>query len=302
MSNLSERLAGLSPEKRKLLELRMRVAHTQATGSALVPRPRPDGTAPLSFAQQRLWVLERMNPGSGLYNIPHPLGIVGPLSVDALHRALNALRARHETLRTVFSESSGEPLQVILPPFDFPLELQDISALAEAEREEEVRRQVHLDANTGFDLERGPLLRARLLRTEAEEHVLLLCMHHIVSDGWSMGVLARELGDLYAAELSGAPDPLPPLPIQYADFAVWQREHLTGDTLARDVAFWRGALGGAPVALELPTDRPRPPLPSHVGDRMEVTIPTVLARGLRELARAEEPRSSPCCWPRSAWC
>jgi len=287
MSNLSERLAGLSPEKRKLLELRMKVAQTQGTRSTLVPRPRPDGTAPLSFAQQRLWVLDQMNPGSAVYNIPHPLKIVGPLAVDALRSALNALCVRHETLRTVFAEGDGEPMQVILPPYDFPLEVEDLAGMEEGEREREALRRIRENANAGFDLRRGPLLRVRLVRMAPEEHLLLICMHHIVTDGWSLGVLARELGKMYAAELDGSGDPLPALPIQYADFAVWQREHLTGDTLERDLAFWRRALGGAPVALELPTDRPRPPLPSHVGENTQVRIAPALAGRLRDFARAE---------------
>ncbi len=288
MTDIQNRLAGLSPEKRRLLELRMQMQRAQTAGPALVPRPR-GGRLPLSFAQQRLWVLDQLDPGSAAYNMPSPLLLRGPLDVGALERALDALRERHESLRTTFAVAEGEdePVQVIHPFVPVPLPVEDLSALTEDERYAETDRQVHADANTGFDLAQGPLFRARLLRLQAEEHVLLLCLHHSISDGWSLGILARELGALFAAFNEGQPNPLPPLPVQYPDFAIWQREHMAGENLARHLEFWRTALAGAPPALELPTDHPRPAQESHRGVLFRGRVSPELTGRLRALAQAE---------------
>jgi len=287
MADVLKRVQDLTPERRKLLEMRLRMQQAQAAGPELRARAWVSGTAPLSFAQARLWVLDRMDPGSAAYNMPHPLRIGGELRVDALAGALDALRARHATLRTTFEEQGGGPVQVIHPPEARPLPVVDLSPLSTEEREAEVRRRIDADANTGFDLVRGPLVRAELLRLSAGEHVLLLCMHHAVSDGWSMGVFAAELGALYAALGEGREPHLPPLPVQYADFAAWQREALAGDTLGRLTAFWRAALAGAPPALELPTDRVRPPAETHRGQTLKTRISPDAAARLREFARAE---------------
>ncbi|HEU4883622.1 MAG TPA: amino acid adenylation domain-containing protein [Longimicrobium sp.] len=286
-ADVSGRLRELSPERRALLVMRRRMQEAQASGPELRRRPRPGGTAPLSYAQARLWVLDRMDPGSAAYNMPHPLRIRGALDASALARALDALRARHETLRTTFEERDGGPVQVIHPPEARPLPVADLSDLSADAREAEVRRRMDDDANTGFDLVRGPLIRAELLRLADDEHVLLLCMHHIVSDGWSMGVFARELGTLYAAFRDGREPHLAPLPVQYADFAAWQHEALAGETLDRLAAFWRAALDGAPPALELPTDRIRPAAESHRGRTLKTRIAPAAAARLREFARAE---------------
>ncbi|HEU4884058.1 MAG TPA: amino acid adenylation domain-containing protein, partial [Longimicrobium sp.] len=288
MTDLQNRLAGLSPEKRRLLELRMQLQRAQAAGPVLAPRPRAGAPLPLSFSQQRLWVLDRLDPGSTAFNLHRPLRLRGGLDVAALERALDALRARHESLRTTFAEGDdGAPVQVIHPFAPMPLPVEDLSALAETEREAAVHARVHADAGTGFDLVAGPLFRARLLRLGADEHVLLLAIHHVIADGWSLGILARELGALYAAFQAGAPDPLPPLPVQYADYAQWQREHLTGETLEKQRAFWRGALAGAPPALELPTDAPRPPAERHRGRVWRDRIEPELAQRVRALAAEE---------------
>ncbi|WP_420130680.1 amino acid adenylation domain-containing protein [Longimicrobium sp.] len=291
MTDLQGRLAGLSPEKRRLLELRMQLQRTHAAGPALVPRPRT-GPLPLSFSQRRLWVLDRLDPGSTAFNLMRPLRLHGVLDVAALERALDAVRARHESLRTTFTEGAdGAPVQVVHPFAPVPLPVEDLAALADEAREAAVHDRVHADAATGFDLVAGPLFRARLLRLRDDEHVLLLAMHHVISDGWSLGILASELGALYAAFRAGAPDPLPALPVQYADYAAWQREHLSGATLEKQRAFWRGALAGAPPALELPTDAPRPPAERHRGrvwhDRMEPEL------GQRIRALAAEERTTP---------
>jgi amino acid adenylation domain-containing protein len=287
MTDLQSRLAGLTPEKRRLLELRMQLARAQAAGPALAPRPR-GGALPLSFSQQRLWVLDRLEPGTAAYNLLRPLRLAGVLDVAALERSLDALRARHESLRTTFAEGAdGTPVQVIHPPAAVPLPVEDLSGLPAEEREAVVVERVQADASTGFDLVTGPLFRARLLRLGSEEHVLILCLHHVIADGWSLGIMARELGALYAAFQAGAPDPLPPLPLQYADYALWQREHLTGETLRKQQAFWREALAGAPPALELPTDHPRPPSERHRGRVVHARVEPALADRVRALAQQE---------------
>jgi pristinamycin I synthase-3/4 len=251
------------------------------------PRPRDGNEAPASFAQARLWVVDRLEPGGAFYTMSSPLRIRGALDVAALERALDAVRERHEALRTTFAERGGAPVQVIHPFAPVPLAVDDLSALAADEWEAEVERRVRADANTGFDLVAGPLFRARLLRLGVEEHVLLTCLHHIVSDGWSMGLLSAELGTLYEAFQAARPSPLPPLPVQYADFAAWQRERLSGEELERHLAFWRAALEGAPPALELPSDRPRPATPSHRGRLLKSRVPPDVSASLRALARRE---------------
>ncbi|HEU0052520.1 MAG TPA: condensation domain-containing protein, partial [Longimicrobium sp.] len=265
MTDLLTKLGGLSPEKRKLLELRLKEAQARKA-QAPGPRARAAGEpAPLSFPQQRLWFLDRLSPGTAAYNIPAPIRLRGPLRPAVVERALDALRERHESLRTTFAVRDDEPVQVVHPLVPVPLPVDDLSALSAAARETEVRRIVDGDAHTGFDLERGPLFRARLVRLGDEEHVLALNFHHSISDAWSLGVFSRELERLYDAFLRGEPSPLEPLPLQYADFAHWQREHLSPATVERHLSFWRRVLEGAPPALELPEFRPRPATPSGHG-------------------------------------
>ncbi|HEX8696633.1 MAG TPA: amino acid adenylation domain-containing protein [Longimicrobium sp.] len=265
MTDLLSKLAELSPEKRRLLEMRLKTARAQKAGPELAPRGRTGEPFPLSFAQQRLWVLDRLEPGAPTYNVLFPVRLRGPLDVPALERGLDALRERHETLRTTFAERGGRAVQVIHPFEPVPLPVVDLSALPAAEREARAERIASDDANTGFDLERGPVMRARLVRLGPEEHTLLVTIHHIVSDGWSIGIMVSELNRLYDAFRRGEPSPLAPLALQYADYAAWQREYLSGENLKQHLAFWRRALEGAPPALELPTDRPRPPAVSHRG-------------------------------------
>ncbi|HEX5725600.1 MAG TPA: condensation domain-containing protein, partial [Longimicrobiaceae bacterium] len=281
------KLAELPPEKRRLLEQRLREAQARKA-QALGPRPRDGRPFPLSFPQLRLWFLDRLSPGTAAYNIPVPVRFHGPLSAEALERTLDALRERHESLRTTFAELDGEPVQVIHPFAPVPLPVDDLSHLSPDEREAEARRRVDEDAHTGFDLERGPLWRARLLRLAPEEHLLLLTLHHAIGDAWSLGVLTRELEALYDALLHGRPDPLEPLPLQYADFAAWQREHLDRPTVERHLAFWRRVLEGAPPALELPEYRPRPAEPSGRGEVLERRVPPAVAERVRAVAAAED--------------
>src|SRR5215213_11921254 len=237
-----------------------------------------------SFAQQRLWLLQQLEPDEASYNIDRAIRVRGILDVGALRKALGAIVARHEALRTTFAVVDGSPLQVISPALDAPLPVEDLSSLPGAEREEAVQRWVHEAAREPFDLERGPLFRAGLLRLSEEEHVLLVTMHHVVSDGWSMGVFWRELGALYEAFLRGEPSPLEEPPVQYADYALWQRQWLSGEVLEEQLGYWKEQLAELPV-LELPTDHPRPAVQTHRGARRSLTLPGSLTEALRDLAR-----------------
>ncbi|HEU4559433.1 MAG TPA: amino acid adenylation domain-containing protein, partial [Longimicrobium sp.] len=247
-------------------ELAVRVEEMRRVELPVLPPVVPverTGALPLSFAQERLWFLDRLEPGSATYNIPAALRLTGALDERALERALGEIVRRHEALRTVFPEADGSPVQVIAPFGGFALPVKDLSDLSETDREAAVRRRAREEAARPFDLSAGPLFRAALLRLGEEEHVLLLSMHHIVSDGWSMGVLFRELSALYAAYREGGESPLAELAVQYADYAVWQREQLAGGVLDRQLAYWRERLAGAPELLELPTDHPRPAVQTY---------------------------------------
>ena len=256
----------------------------------LVPVPR-DGDLPLSFAQQRLWFLDRLEPGSAAYNMPLVFRIDGGVDLGALAAALADLARRQESLRTVFAEAvaadggAGEPVQRILPPGPAPLRVVDLSSLAAGRRRRERRRCLSAAARRPFDLAAAPPWRLLLVVEAADRHRLLVGQHHIVSDGWSVGVLRRELAELYAARLAGRPPRLPELPVQYADFAVWQRRRLDGAELDRQLAYWRDALAGVPV-LQLPVDRPRPAVQSHRGAARRVPLPAPLAAAVRDLSRA----------------
>ncbi len=255
----------------------------------LVPVDR-DGPLPLSFAQQRLWILDQLEPGSTAYHVPLALRLTGELDAVALHRSLGEIVRRHEALRTRFAVRDGSPFQVICP-FVAPalprIDLTALAALALGRREAELRRVLWADALRPFDLERGPLLRATLIVLDIAapaEHALLTNMHHIVSDGWSVGVLLRELAALYGARRDRRPAPLPALPVQYADFAVWQRRWLSGEVLEREIAYWRETLAGIPV-LELPADRPRRFAGGAIPGACSFALPPSLTAELVQLGR-----------------
>ncbi|HLL45088.1 MAG TPA: condensation domain-containing protein, partial [Longimicrobiaceae bacterium] len=273
-------------ERPTVAELAGRVEEMRRAGApalpAVVPRERT-GALPLSFAQERLWFMDRMEPGSAVYNLPVARRLGGALDEAALERALGEIVRRHEALRTVFAEVDGTPVQVIAPFGGFVVPVEDLSGLGDAA----LGRRVGEEALQPFDLAAGPLFRALLLRLGAEDHVLLLSQHHIVSDGWSMGVLFRELSALYAAYREGGESPLPELPVQYADYAVWQRDQLEGEVLDRQLAYWRERLAGAPELLELPTDHPRPPVQTYGGATVPVELSLELLERLQALGRSE---------------
>jgi len=251
--------------------------------SALRPVSR-SGNAPLSFEQRRLWFLDQLEPGSSAYNMPVVLNLVGILDVDALEAALNALVARHETLRTRFGVEAGDPVQIIAAELKAPLPVDDLGSVPETEREAQLQKQMQSEADAPFDLAQGPLLRARLLKLGEQAHVLVLTLHHIIFDGWSMSVLMRELSVLYGAGCRGESSPLPALPIQYADYAIWQRDWLQGPVLEKELSYWREQLKDTPV-LDLPTDRSRPATPSLRGAQLQIDLPVILTDGLDALSR-----------------
>ncbi|MFL6209204.1 MAG: amino acid adenylation domain-containing protein, partial [Pyrinomonadaceae bacterium] len=256
-------------------------------GQNLPPLARADRTRllPLSFAQQRLWFLDQLEPNNPLYNIPVVIRLEGQLDADALKQSLSEVVRRHESLRTTFTALSKEPAQIVSAAAELTVVGVDLSALPVVERAAEVQRLSHAEAQEPFDLTTGPLLRATLLRLSAEEHVLLLTMHHIISDGWSMRVLAREVAALYAAFRQGQASPLKELAIQYADYAVWQREWLQGPALEAQLDYWRERLAAAPPVLELPTDRPRPAQPRFAGASVPVNLPARLTEDLKSFSR-----------------
>ncbi len=256
-----------------------------------VPRDRP---LPLSFAQERLWFIDQMAPGSIAYNVPAAMRLAGRLSLPALAASVGEIVRRHETLRTRFAmPTAGRaegPVQLVAPPsaIELPLPLVDLRGLPPARRQAELAGAggvAAIEASRPFDLAAGPMLRVTVVASADDDHAALLTMHHIASDAWSIGVLVHELAELYPAFLAGRPSPLPPLPIQYADFAAWQRGWLAGAALEGELRHWREALAGAPIVLDLPADRPRPAVQTSRGASRSVDLPAAQAAGVRQLAR-----------------
>jgi amino acid adenylation domain-containing protein/non-ribosomal peptide synthase protein (TIGR01720 family) len=244
------------------------------------------GELPLSYAQERLWFLDQLEPGSTTYNVSMAVRMQGGLEVGVLERALIEVVRRHEVLRTRFTSTLGKATQIIEPIWNGCLEQVDIHTWSKSERAVELQRLVVAQVNRPFDLSRGPLFRACVMKLEETEHVLVLTMHHIVSDAWSRALLVREIAALYAAFLNGKESPLPELQIQYADYAVWQREWLQGEVLERQLDYWRRQLEDLPV-LELPTDHPRPATPTHFGAQEWLYLPPELTNRLKDLGRQE---------------
>ena len=276
--------------KQAVLQQRLRkrmASYRESQRDAGIPVADRTQPLPLSLAQQRLWFLDQLDRAASVaYHMPAALRLLGKLDVAAVQATLDRLVARHESQRTYFVDREGVPYQQMAPAdCGFALRHEDLSALPADEREAAVAALTREEAHAPFDLAHGPLIRGRLLRLAEQEHVLLITQHHIVSDGWSLSVLVREVGALYTAFCRGEGDPLPPLEIQYADYAQWQRGWLQGEELARQLEFWKGHLTGAPALLSLPLDRPRPAVQSHAGDSVPLTLSAELTARLRALSQ-----------------
>ncbi|HEX8558836.1 MAG TPA: condensation domain-containing protein, partial [Pyrinomonadaceae bacterium] len=275
-----------------LAELSTRVETAMRSGAGLTAPPllrRTEGEqSPLSYAQQRLWFLDQLQPGGNAYNLPAEMNLGDEVDANALAQALGEVVRRHEALRTTFALAGEEPVQLIHPPAPVEITLVDLSALGESERQAATQRLRDEHALRPFDLSAGPLLRAALVRLGGGRgHLFLLCLHHVVSDGWSMGVLLSETRRLYAEFRRGLPSPLPELQVQYADYAAWQRQWLRGEALAAELDHWKRALDGAPTLLELETDHPRKPSRAAGGAQAPVVFTEELSRSLREFGRRE---------------
>ncbi|MBM0108946.1 hypothetical protein JM946_29835, partial [Steroidobacter sp. S1-65] len=268
-SEAEEKLRTLSEHQAKLFQLLLEKKRAQRSRQQIITRYPREKAAKVrvrtSGAQQRLWFIEQLENSNAAYNIPIAVRLYGNLDRRALQAALETVVQRHEILRTVLTQVDGEPVQEIEPTAPFALVHVDLSELDPTAQSAAVDRQLREESTTRFDLSSGPLIRGRLLRLREAEHVLAITMHHIVSDGWSVGVLLRELTALYSAYREGKRDTLPPLPIQYADYAQWQRERLARGEFEEQLNYWVAHLRGAPGLLELPTDRPRPATQSFRG-------------------------------------
>ena len=282
MSDLAKRLSSLSPAKRALLQKMLAKGEETAD---VIPRRSADEPPALSFAQQRLWFLDQLEGPNATYNMPNAFRLFGELNIGVLESALNEIIRRHEALRTNFTQVDGKPVQIIHDHVQGHLSIVELPGLDHAEREDETLQRSRQDARRPFDLEHDGLLRIQILRFEPRYHVMLINMHHIVADGWSLGVIVKEMITLYIALARGEASPLAELPIQYADFAQWQRRWLAGPQLEGQLEYWRGQLAGAPSLLALPTDRPRPPLQTFRGSTQYFRIDDERLSALKALSR-----------------
>jgi len=284
-----EQVSDLTPEQQALLlrwlQTKRAKSGEQEKVYSSIPRASREREIPVSFAQQRIWFLDQLAAGGAAFNIPQAARISGALDVASLHRAFVEIVRRHESLRTRFVVNNGLPLQVIAGEVAVDLPVIDLEGLPEGERDSEIEQRYFAAASEGFDLSSDPLLRVKLLRFSATEHVLVLVMHHIISDGWSMGVLVGELAELYDAYSTGRMPALAPMPIQYADFAVWQREWLSGEVIEDQLSYWRARLADAPPVLELHTDFPRVAAQGYRSARETFVLERELTEGLQRLSR-----------------
>ncbi len=288
----SVRSAERSARVKSLLRKRREERSVETVEEGAIPRRPAAGPAPLSFSQERLWFLDRLDPGSPAYNIPAALHLRGPLHPGVLTACLDEVIRRHEALRTTFvmpEATAAGAVQIVAPVLRLPLRLIDLRGLRGLARDarDEARRLAAAEARLPFDLARGPLVRGMLVALGDEEHVLLLTLHHAIADGWSMRILVREISLLYEAFSASQPSPLPELPIQYGDFAAWQREHLQGPVLAEQIAWWRRALASAPVVLDLPLDHPRGPVPNSRGGGQPFALPSEVQERLHAVVREQ---------------
>jgi amino acid adenylation domain-containing protein len=290
MKDITERISSLTPEQRALLEARLKQKGLQAPQSPdIIPRRKERDSiyCPASIDQERLWFIEQLQPGNTAYNIFTASRIRGLLNVEVMERVVNELIQRHEAFRTTLQAVDGLPVQVIAPVLKLKLKPVDLQSFPEAERYAEALRLTTEDFALPFDLAKGPLVRVGLLRLAEDDHVLHVNMHHTITDRWSGAVFEKELVTLYQAFAMGQPSPLPELPIQFADYAVWQRERMNGETYRNELAYWKKNLTGAPFVIDFPTDYPRPPIQNFNGERVYVNYPKSLLDGLKELSRRE---------------
>ncbi len=274
----------LTPERRELLARLLREKGIAGAGERAIPR-RPEGPVRLSFAQEAVWFLDQLEPERALHNVPGAVRLTGRLDSGALARSLGEIVRRHESLRTVLTLRDGLPYQVPRPAGPFSLPITDLGGLGRAEAEAEVQRLATEEAHRVFDMAEGPLFRAFLLRLTAQEHVLVLNFHHIVTDGWSMGVFTRELDQLYRAYREGRPSPLSEPTLQIGDFAAWQRAELAGKALEEHLDYWRQELAGEIAGVTLPTDRPRPAVQSFRGGHVTMQLSRKKSDELRALSQ-----------------
>nr|WP_085622981.1 MULTISPECIES: non-ribosomal peptide synthetase [unclassified Pseudomonas] len=283
MQELLESVKLLSTKERQALAALLKQQGVNLYGVTPIFKREPEASLPLSYAQQRQWFLWQLEPDAPIYNIPAALRLQGHLDVEALQRSFDALIARHETLRTTFSETGQGTVQIVHPEHSLALAIQTLHHADE----HTLRQQVEAEARRPFDLRQGPLLRVKLLRLAQDRHVLVVTMHHIVSDGWSMPLMIEELMQLYAGYSQGEELQLPALPVQYADYAIWQRQWVEAGEQERQLAYWKAQLGDEQPVLELPTDRSRAASSSHRGARHEVRLPEALVHSLRQLAQRQ---------------
>ncbi|MCC5658374.1 amino acid adenylation domain-containing protein [Nostoc sp. XA010] len=286
MTDLTKRIAALSPEKRELLMQRLNQQTEKVVPTIITAQTRESNSFPLSFAQERLWFIEQLQPGNVFYNITNAVRLQGKLNIAALEQSINEIIRRHEALRTTLTAVEGKPIQVIASSLSLKLSIVDLCEVPSATQEQELQKIIIEESITSFDLLRGPLLRVKLLQLNQTEYVMVFTMHHIVSDIWSMGVLVEEVAVLYPAFCHSKVSPLPELPIQYPDFAVWQRQWLQGQIWDKQLAYWKQQLANPPI-LRLPTDRPRPAISSLQGATQLFVLSKDLTEALNSLSRSE---------------
>ena len=286
-SQLVARRAALSALQRDELDELLKKGSVESVNTTRIPKRASGETAPLSFAQERLWFLDQLAPESVAYNICIPFRITGRLNVSALEQTINEIVRRHEVLRTTFVAIHGRPVQRIASSLKLDTAIVDLEMLTAPQGEQVVQRLVYGGNHRPFNLAEGPLVQTSLFRLGSEEHVLMMRLHHIIFDAWSMQMLVQEAEQIYRAFTESGPSSLPELLIQYADFAAWQRQTLTPEMFEKDLAYWKRRLEGSPPMLDLPTDRPRPAAMSFEGSSVNMIIPEALTEKLKALSQAE---------------
>lgn len=287
MTKLAAEISGLSDKQRAILEMRLMKRRGYFSPTRIIAQPRGSCALPLSFAQQRLWFLDQLNPGSVMYNVPAALRLKGRLESGALERTLSEIVRRHEILRTTYEAVEGDPVLVIHSPEPITLPLLDISQMAEVEREAQGLRLAQAEMLRAFNLAQGPLLRVTVVKLGAEDHLMLFTLHHMVSDGWAVGILINEVAVLYEAYAMGRPSPLPELSIQYADYAYWQLHWLQGERLQTQLAYWRKELAAPLPRLALTTDYPRPPMQTYRGAAQILPFPKRVLTEIKSFCASE---------------